>query len=369
MNRGGPDQTAEVGDGMNYAHLLTGSTGIDLAPTHPPLTHHEILGLVQPFTRRDLHVDLAASDRIARRLMFKPVARDDAGRDGVAATEVLQLDNPAPGRHVLTRTLTQASGLTATLEAQGDDPGTLLAVIETVLPQQQFRTVDDTVVALSYRLVPVGSTTARPKRGKAVGVCRELVRGEAEIAGFRLTLRGAVVKGYPVEIDITPHTPGVALPDDLLAVIGWSWSTLRKSKAGYTGKLKIRGQEPELSRKVEAALEKTVAHLARTLTRPPAAYYETLRRERWTVTFRRAIPALFFGGLIAGAASLTLVDVPQDSIFNLLLMGAPPLLMFGAFGMRETPSLEIPPLPRRWKQESWLPEPETAAANLDAQPT
>jgi hypothetical protein len=354
---------------MNYAQLLSGAAGIDTTPTHPPLTHHEILGLVQPFTRREFHVDLAASDRIARRLMFQPVAHDEAGGAGIDATEVLQLDNPEPGRHILTRTLTLSSGLSAKLEAKGDDPGKLLAVIETVPPQQQFRTVGDTMVALSYRLVPAGTPRSRAKAGKVDGVWRELVRGEAEIAGFRLTLRGAQVRGYPAEIDITPGMTGVALPEDLLAVIGWSWSTLRKSKAGFTGKLKVRGQEPELSRNVEAALEKTVAHLACTLTRPPSAYYETLRRERWAVTFRRAMPALFFGGLIAGAASLTMIDVPQDSLFNLLLMGAPPLLMFGAFGMRETPSLEIPPLPRRWKQKSWLPEPEPAAPNLDAQPT
>ncbi|UYO50187.1 hypothetical protein KQX64_06295 [Rhodopseudomonas palustris] len=348
---------------MNYAQLLTGSAGsIETTPL-PPFTHHEILGLVQPFTRRGYQVDLAASDRLARRLLFKPVMHDEAGRGGVNATELLQLDNPRPGLHQVTRTLTLDDGLTATLETQGDDPDILLRRIEQVLPQQQFRSVEGALVALSYRLTPVSTRHAGGDAAQRV-----LLRGEAVIAGFRVLLRGALVRGYPAEIDVTPSTPGVALPEDLLAVIGWAWSPLRKSKAGFTGKIKVRGQEPELSRRVEAALEKTVAHLARTLTRPPAAYYEKLRGARWTVTFRRAIPALFFGGLIAGAASLTLIDVPQDSIFNLLLMGAPPLLMFGAFGMRETPSLEIPPLPRRWKA-TWLPEAEAAPSQMDAQTT
>ena len=98
-------------------------------------------------------------------------------------------------------------------------------------------------------------------------------------------------------------------------------------------------------------------------TRPPAAFHESLAKKRWGVALRRALPLLFFGGLIAGAASLTLIDVPQDSIFNLLLMGAPPLLMFGAFGMRDTPSLEFPPLPRRFKEEAWQPAEAQAAAN------
>lgn len=350
---------------MNYAQLWTGSAGIDTTkPTHP-FTHHEILGLVQPFTQHGYQVDLAASDRIARRLIFKPVTHEKSDRSGIDATEVLQLDNPRPGLHLITRTLTLPQGLSATLESQGDDPAVLLQRIETVLPQQQFRTVEGTAVALSYRLVQPNA-----RRAATDTVRRELIRGEAEIAGFTVVLRAAQVRSYPAEIDITPKAPGVALPEDLLAVIGWSWSTLRKNKSGFTGKLMVRGQEPERSGRVEAAFEKTVAHLERTLTRPPAAYYEKLRGARWTVTFRRAVPALFFGGLIAGAASLTMIDVPQDSIFNLLLMGAPPLLMFGAFGMRETPSLEIPPIPRRWK-ETWLPEsePEPTTTNLDAQTT
>ncbi|MGP9812333.1 hypothetical protein ACTZWT_12540 [Rhodopseudomonas sp. NSM] len=320
---------------------------------------------MQPFTRRDFHVDLAASDRINRRLIFKPVTHDEADHAGIDASEILQLDNPRPGFSVLTRTLTLASGLVATLETQGDDPAALLARIETVLPQQQFRSVDGTTVALSYRLVPIGNETGQPS-----AVHRELLRGEAEIAGFTLALRPAQVKGYPVEIDITPKTADAELPEDLLAVIGWSWSPLRRKKAGWTGKIKVRGREPELSRAIEARLEKTVAHLTHTLARPPAAYHDAMVRARWGVTLRRAGPLLFFGGLIAGSASLTLVDIPQDSIFNLLLMGAPPLLMFGAFGMRDTPSLEIPPFPRRIARAAWQPQTGTAAPEtLDVRPT
>ena len=35
------------------------------APPSPPLTHHQILALVAPFTRSGRTVDLAASDRLA----------------------------------------------------------------------------------------------------------------------------------------------------------------------------------------------------------------------------------------------------------------------------------------------------------------
>ncbi|MBI5130078.1 MAG: hypothetical protein HZA66_11605 [Rhodopseudomonas palustris] len=352
---------------MNYARLLTASAGLD-TPTMHPLTHHEILGLVQPFTRRDFHVDLAASDRINRRLVFKPVRHehDEADHAGDDIHAILQLDSPRPGFSVLTRTLTLDSGLTATLETQGDDLGVLLAQIESVPPQQQFPSIDGTVVALSYRLIPRGdSRTSDP-----AAVDRDFLRGVAEISNFTLVMRAPLVKGYPAEIDLTPKTAGVAVPEDLLAVLGWAWSPLRKSKAGWSGKIKVRGSGAELSRAIEAKLETTVAHLTRTLSQPPAAFHEALSRARWGVALRRALPLLFFASLIVGAASLTLVEIPQDSIVNLLLMGAPPLLMIGAFGMRDIPSMEIPPFPRRMTHAAWHPQIETAAPpTVDAHQT
>jgi hypothetical protein len=39
-----------------------------------PFTHHEILALVEPFARRGRRVDLAASDRVARLIAFRPTA-------------------------------------------------------------------------------------------------------------------------------------------------------------------------------------------------------------------------------------------------------------------------------------------------------
>ena len=41
--------------------------------TAPPLSHHDVLTLVAPFSRRGRPIDLAASDRGARKLLFRPV--------------------------------------------------------------------------------------------------------------------------------------------------------------------------------------------------------------------------------------------------------------------------------------------------------
>ncbi|ABD85832.1 hypothetical protein [Rhodopseudomonas palustris] len=349
---------------MSLANLLTGGTRFD-KPTHP-LTHHEILGLMAPFTRRQRHLDLAASDRSNRRLVFKPITH--SGDDEAVLTEAcetLLLENPRIGSFRLTRTVTLASGLKATLTTEGADPGDLLARIETVPPQRQFRCGDEGVIAQSYRLVPADSAWSRGEPD----VRMELTRGEAEFEGLTLILHAPTVKGYPADIDLVPKSPGCELPEDLLAVIGWAWGPLRKTQLGWNGKLKVRGSEPHLSEKVEARLQRTVAHLSKTLAHPPCVFHDTLRRARWGVTLRRALPLLFFAALIAGAAGLTFVEIPKDSMVNLLIMGAPPLLLFAAFGMRDTPPLEIPPLPRRSKAAAWLPShpaPATAATNAPA---
>ncbi|MBL8302713.1 MAG: hypothetical protein JNM26_08075, partial [Ideonella sp.] len=72
----------------------------------PPLSHHEILTLVAPFTRAGRSVDLAASDRPARVLRFRTVAR--RGEGGIAWGETLELASPEADHHVLTRVLADA---------------------------------------------------------------------------------------------------------------------------------------------------------------------------------------------------------------------------------------------------------------------
>lgn len=331
----------------SLATLLTGAARGETS-THP-LTHHEILGVIAPFTRCGRHVDLDASNRIERRLVFKPIERDGVSIAAPTATELLTLDNAEPGHYRLTRTLTLASGLEAKLQAEGADPGDLLARVETASPSQQFRDIDGQVVALSYKLTATGpgSEGAPPPQ-------LELLRGETVIAGLQVVLKADTVKGYPANIELTPQAADEAdLPEDLIAVIGWGWSPLRKRGIGWLGTVRARSQEPRRSRDLEAKMERLVAHLAGTLSQPPSAFHETLAPARWVVTFRRGIPLLFFIALMGLAVALTRIDIPQDSIFNLLMMGAPPLMLFAMFTMRTTPSLEFPPLPRRPKAAAW----------------
>ena len=66
--------------------------------TLPPLTHHEILELCAPLSRTKQRMDLPASDRGARRVVFQPV-------DRAGLRETLTLHNPYAGVFTLTRTL------------------------------------------------------------------------------------------------------------------------------------------------------------------------------------------------------------------------------------------------------------------------
>ena len=119
----------------------------------PPLTHHQILALVAPFSRSGRHVDLAASDRMARRVAFKPVAHG-------TITETLLLDNPSEGRFKLTRALTLQGGLQARLTADGNEPAALLARVDAVPLSQQHGSGTGYVLAKSHRLEagPAGDT-------------------------------------------------------------------------------------------------------------------------------------------------------------------------------------------------------------------
>jgi hypothetical protein len=170
--------------------------------TMHPLTHHEILSLIEPFARSGRHVDLANSDRIKRCLVFKPT--EHAGEDSQQASirEILQLDNPWPGLYRLTRNLTLSSGLKATLRIEGRQPRDLLAHIDTIPPHQHFRSASGVTIAVSYRLASA-SGSARDDLPRMQMV---FTGGEAQVEGLNLIVNDTTVKHYPASIELVPAT-------------------------------------------------------------------------------------------------------------------------------------------------------------------
>ncbi len=306
--------------------------------------------LIGPFTRRGRQVDLAASDRLERRLAFKP--RDhDADPPGVPGIrETLVLEHSSPGGYRLTRRLTAAGGLTAGLEAEGSDPGDLLARIEAVAPRHHFRTAGGFAIAVSYRLERVagasGVTPAAPHL--------RFTRGLAQVLGLTVTLEASPVRGMPAAVKLIPEAGElVPLPEDTLAVLGAAWGRLRDADDGWAGEVRLRGREPARSRRAEAALERAAAHLAQLLVEAPGRFHERWVLARWRVFCRRLMPLSICIALILCAAAVPKLHLAENSGLRMLILNSPPILMMLFFCLREIPTVEIPPLPRRSTAAVW----------------
>jgi len=316
--------------------------------TAVPLTHHEIIGLVEPFARAARHVDLAASNRTARQLAFKPVDHAAVAADG-PWREVLKLDLRYPERPVLERVLEHPCGLCASLEAAGSDVGVLLAHVLAVPPQRHFDVGDGYAIARSYVIDTLsdGVPTAVPLR---------LTHGVVQADGLRLDLRLKLprLRGVPgvLELTATPHD-ALDLPEDLLAVQGWDWARLVRTKEGWTSKLRLRGNAMRRSRTAEAALLRVARHLAQVFADAPERFHEQHLLARWGVVLRRAIPTLTAVSMVVAALLLPRFTKPEQAGLWMALHYLPIGALAIAFSVQELARFEIPPLPRRLKAGLW----------------
>ncbi len=311
-------------------------------PAHP-FTHHEILGLIEPFTRRGRHPDLAASNRLERRLVFKPVAHTDPGAACPVLRETLTLENREDGRYRLTRELALPDGLTGTLEAEGSDAAALLELIESVDRPGQFRIGERFAIAHSYRV---------EARGGAASL--RLTQCAARIGDLNVRCRMPSFSGARAELTlISPTAEALELPEDLVAVLGWDWGTLNRGGDGWTGSIAVRQHECERNRAAESKFERTIEHLSRTFEEPPAQFHYRLRAARWSVVLRRSLPLLVCLAIIAAASSVSRLGLSQNSPIRMLIFNAPPLMMMLVFCLREVPRIEIPPLPRVPRATAW----------------
>jgi hypothetical protein len=341
-----------------------------------PLTHHEILGLIAPFTRRSRHADLAASNRLERRIVFKPVERplgspaggSPAGRSPTAASiatasaaaasparatlrDTLTLENAASGSYRLTRVLAAAGGVTASLEAAGANPQGLLACIEAVGPERQFRQGPGYSLVLCFSIEPWSPDS------HSDATHLRLTRGVVELGDLTATMTVPSVNGIPATVELAAAHPRMRLPPDLLAVLGRDWAPLTTIANGWKGLVKLRGRGAQYGRDAEDKLELMAVHLAQTLAEPPARFHERLVAARWAVAFRRILPVLVCAALIAAAAAVPHLHLAETSVIRMLIFNSPPLLLMLAFCMRDLPRFEIPSLPRALRGSSWREPP------------
>lgn len=327
-----------------------------------PLTHHEILALAEPFTRRGRHVDLAASDRLARRLLFKPRLRTLADHGSppnapLTLKETLQLDNPAGPHFRLTRTLTDEAGRVATLRVEGPEPGRLIEQVDAIDPGRQFPTLAGLRVASSYRLETGPRAAGRTASPSAL----VLIKAVTGVAGIRVTLDAQVGHGMPAEIRLeTAAERSIRPPEDLLAVLGRPWGLLRPTEAGWRAHLRIPSAEPTRTPDVELKLARTLEHLVATLGMSPKHFHRVWRGARRRVLLRQTLGLLaVFGSLAAGPAIL-LAGAPEGSPLRLLSFGIPALLILVLLARHETLPLRLPPLPQPLPDDAWDPIPRDA---------
>jgi hypothetical protein len=321
------------------------------------LTHHEIIAMAAPFVRRGLHVDLAASDRSARKLLFKGV--DRPGSHGLCLRETLQLECRPTGHHVLMRTLVHPGGASATLLVDGPLPDALLDAVESVPPASHFEAGEGWLIARSWELL--GTVQARPLPlflSQGVLHLDELT--------LTLTLRMPGFRSVAGDIELQPHGEGsLELPEDLLAVQGWDWARLLPKRGHWTSKLRLRGKALRRSRTAEAALQQAARHLVRVFAEPPTRFHERHRAARWGMVLRRGIPTLTALSMIGGALLLPrLADTTYAGVW-MALHYVPIALLAFSFSLQELPQFEIPRPPRRLRGARWrelAAEPEARRA-------
>jgi len=333
------------------------------APNSPgasPLTHHEILRLAEPFSRAGRNVDLPASDRLARRLAFRPRSHACTGAMP-AGDEDLLLDAAGSGWFALHRsvhpTRVPAEGAVATLQAEGASPAALLAWVDAVPAARQWQQAAGVTIVLGHKLQAAGRAQTEP--------VMTLVRAAANLAGLTIVMTVSRVKNVPAELQLSPvkrdggdgltQSSPAALPEDLLAVLGLDWSRLTRHSGGWRASLRLRGDGAARGLDGEAKFRCTIEHLARVLCAPPAAFHDAYRGARWRVTLRRSFPLLVCLLVIGAAAAVPLLELGPGSVYRMLIFNAPPLLMVWLFAMRELPRIEIPPLPRRLLADAWVP--------------
>ena len=308
-----------------------------------PLSHHEILELVGPFSRCGRRVDLAASNRLERKLVFKGTLHPADAAAGPVLEEILQLDSLGTGTLRLTRVV-RGGGVRATVEAMGMDPAELLAQVDALPAQRQFRIGPGFTVARSYSIRQVPGTGSRGSRSTQPVLTQATVRA----GGLDLVMNVPSTRGVSADLELTAAASGpVDLPEDLLAVLGWNWTRLVRTPIGWKSKHRLYGHALSRTRAAEAALDRAAAHLAKTLAEPPECFHDEWRAARWGVFLRRAIPTLTLLCLLIGVGSLPHLVLDRRPGLWMLLFHGSALLIVLSFCLQELPQYEIPPLPRR----------------------
>ncbi|MBK1646289.1 hypothetical protein CKO25_16875 [Thiocapsa imhoffii] len=315
-----------------------------------PLSHHDIIALAEPFTRSGRQVDLAASDRLARRIQFKPTHHRAETDGATLLTEHLVLEHLGRRHFRLTRILTNAAGQQATLRGDGPEPGRLLVQIDRVPVARHVQRIGGATLVINYRIESDSNAPAEPSDTPHL----VFLQATTTLDGLVMTFDAQVGHGMPAEIDLAPDPErSLDLPPDLFAVLGRAWRPLRRTAHGWRAPLRIASNEPARTPDLEAKLARTTEHLIDTFAHPPAHFHTTWRRERWFAFLREAIGLLLVIGLFLLGPALLLLDASEGSLIRLLSFVMPALLVLFLIARHESPVMRIPPRPEPLPADAW----------------
>lgn len=331
-----------------------------------PLTHHDIMRLVGPFSERGWRVDLARSDRERRRLLFVPAAPERHAD----LTVTLRLEVPIGGHQRLTRIAQQDGEREATLVVEGGSPRRMLETMDRLDVGHQLRRLGDITLSLNYHLDLSTRPATRPwpfRRETRAAQPRLPTLIEARAQGPELALQlqregRSVVYGLRLELFDDDAQRRAVLPQDLFCVLGGEWRPLDRERGHWTGGLRPPMQEPERSAAVEAALLRGIRHCREVLVGTPADFHRRFERARYRAALRRVTPLLI---AVAGAGALvsTALALPKSPLSWMMLSQVPFLVILLVSLLGETPRLEIPPLPGVSRAGRWSTRQRVDAAH------
>ena len=359
-----------------------------------PLTHHDIVRLAAPLVREGLRVDLPASSREERRILFRPVSHEDeAGGTIVSRHSLSALPD---GGVELVRAVGDERGLVSTLIARAADADALVDTFAAIPLARQLVREAGYSAALSWTLEPTGHDAGEaPGAAEEGGTARlELRHVVGAVGPLCLVIDASTGAGMPADallvtrsdwpdhlrerlasgalspwrhpVARTLAAPSrapdagagallAALPDDVLAVLGPEWRPLVWQGNRWKGVQRLIGREPGRSRRVRAFAADALAHLASVIDDSPSRYHERHAGARRRVWLRRLKPAMALLAILAVMPLSWLFVSRFGAEMHPLVLGLSPLMMVGVVLMstREIPVLEIPPLPRPLAADRW----------------
>lgn len=323
-----------------------------------PLSHHEIVRLVEPFAKQGRHVDLKASNRLERRLVFKSIDHPAGAIAPQALTERLVLEGHADGSFCLTRTLIDGRGLAATLSAAGRDPNSLLQRIDRVSPSRHFQDTSGVAIVLSYRLAPSILGSEGSASGDQPLLTKAMIVRDSVSAG--LDFNPLNDRRVPLEIRTKDESVST-LPTDFLALLGPAWDRIERDFKGWRGRLYIPKAEPARTAFGERKVTEMAVHLADALALSPGQFHRRYLRARRQVLLRGVLTMLAVVVAMA-IAPLLLTLAPNQPLVTTLASFWFPVVVFSLPIIASRRTFITPSWPRPLPATAWRPRPLKDAA-------